>query len=54
MKAVVVYESLWGNTKAVARVVADGTGPGTPTLASKAGPPSGSGGGSPHQQEVVP
>ena len=27
MKAVVVYESLWGNTAAVARAVADGIGP---------------------------
>lgn len=27
MKAVVVYESLWGNTAAVARAVADGLGP---------------------------
>jgi flavodoxin len=29
MKAVVVYESLWGNTAAVARAVAEGIGPGT-------------------------
>jgi len=27
MKAVVVYESLWGNTKAVARAIAEGIGP---------------------------
>jgi hypothetical protein len=27
MKSVVVYESLWGNTAAVARAVADGLGP---------------------------
>ena len=27
MKAVVVYESLWGNTAAVARAIADGIGP---------------------------
>jgi hypothetical protein len=27
MKAVVVYESLWGNTAAIARAVADGLGP---------------------------
>ncbi|HSO29225.1 MAG TPA: hypothetical protein VLS28_04935 [Candidatus Sulfomarinibacteraceae bacterium] len=27
MKAVVVYESLWGNTRAVARAVAEGIGP---------------------------
>jgi hypothetical protein len=39
MKAVVVYESLWGNTKAVARAVADGIGPGTPCLTTdEAGP----------------
>ena len=29
MKAVVVYESVWGNTAAVARAVAEGIGPGT-------------------------
>jgi hypothetical protein len=29
MKAVVVYESLWGNTAAVARAIADGIGEGT-------------------------
>ena len=28
MKAVVVYESLWGNTAAVARAIAEGLGPG--------------------------
>jgi hypothetical protein len=27
MKAIVVYESLWGNTAAVARAIADGLGP---------------------------
>ena len=27
MKAVVVYESLWGNTAAVARAIAEGIGP---------------------------
>jgi len=27
MKAVVVYESLWGNTAAIARAIAEGTGP---------------------------
>lgn len=32
MKAVVVYESLWGNTAAVARAVAEGLGPGVPVL----------------------
>ena len=28
MKALVVFESLWGNTAAIARAVADGIGPG--------------------------
>jgi hypothetical protein len=32
MKAIVVYESLWGNTAAVARAVAEGLGPGVPAL----------------------
>ena len=32
MKAVVVYESLWGNTAAVAQAIAEGIGPGTPAL----------------------
>jgi hypothetical protein len=32
MKAVVVYESLWGNTAAVARAIAEGIGGGTPAL----------------------
>jgi hypothetical protein len=27
MKAIVVYESLWGNTAAIARAIADGLGP---------------------------
>ncbi len=27
MKAIVVYESLWGNTAAIARAIADGIGP---------------------------
>jgi len=34
MKAVVVYESMWGNTAAVARAVAEGLGPGTPALST--------------------
>ena len=34
MKAVVVYESHWGNTAAVARAIASGIGPGTPALAT--------------------
>jgi len=29
MRAVVVYESLWGNTASIARAVAEGLGPGT-------------------------
>ena len=32
MKAVVVYESFWGNTAAVARAIAAGLGEGTPAL----------------------
>ncbi len=32
MKAVVVYQSLWGNTAAIARAIAQGIGPGTPAL----------------------
>ncbi len=32
MKAVVVYESFWGNTAAIARAIAEGIGPGTPAL----------------------
>jgi len=34
MKAVVVYESLWGNTAAVARAVAEGLGSGTRALST--------------------
>jgi hypothetical protein len=34
MKAVVVYESFWGNTAAVARAIAEGLGSGTPALAT--------------------
>jgi len=34
MKAVVVYESLWGNTAAVARAVAEGLGPDVPALST--------------------
>lgn len=54
MKAVVVYESLWGNTKAVARAVADGIGPGTPCLSLEGGSAFRIGRRIPHQQEVVP
>lgn len=32
MKAVVVYESLWGNTAAAARAIAEGIGPGAVAL----------------------
>ena len=34
MKAVVVYESHWGNTAAVARAIAEGLGSDTPALAT--------------------
>lgn len=34
MKAVVVYESHWGNTAEVARAIASGLGPDTPALAT--------------------
>lgn len=34
MKAVVVYESHWGNTAAVARAIGEGLGPDTPVLAT--------------------
>ena len=34
MKAIVVYESHWGNTAAVARAVADGIGPGAQALST--------------------
>ena len=34
MKAVVVYESLWGNTAAVARAIAEGLGGGTEALST--------------------
>jgi hypothetical protein len=34
MKAVVVYESLWGNTAAIARAIAEGIGSGTPALST--------------------
>jgi flavorubredoxin len=35
MKAVVVYESHWGNTAAIARAIASGLGPDTPVLATE-------------------
>jgi len=34
MKAVVVYESLWGNTAAIARAIAEGIGPGARALST--------------------
>ncbi|MCI0582881.1 MAG: flavodoxin [Chloroflexi bacterium] len=34
MKAVVVYESLWGNTAAVARAIAEGIGPGAVAMST--------------------
>ncbi len=34
MKAIVVYESLWGNTAAVARAIAEGIGPGAQALST--------------------
>jgi flavodoxin len=34
MKAVVVYESYWGNTKQIAEAIAEGIGPDTPVLAT--------------------
>ena len=38
MKAIVVYESLWGNTAAVARAIAEGIGKGTQALTTDAAP----------------
>jgi flavorubredoxin len=35
-KAVVVYESLWGNTAAIARAIAEGIGPGAQALTTDA------------------
>lgn len=34
MKAMVVYESLWGNTAAIARAIAEGLGPDTPAFST--------------------
>ena len=39
MNAVVVFESLWGNTAEVARAVADGIGPGTKVLSTSEATP---------------
>jgi hypothetical protein len=38
MKAVVVYESLWGNTAAIARAIAEGIGPDAVALTTDAAP----------------
>ena len=40
MKAVVVYESIWGSTAAVARAVAEGLGPDTPALSTSEATPA--------------
>ena len=40
MNAVVVYESLWGNTAGVARAIADGLGPGARALTTAEADPS--------------
>jgi hypothetical protein len=37
MKVIVVYESLWGNTAAIARAIAEGLGPGTPVMSTAEG-----------------
>ena len=39
MNAVVVYESLWGNTAAIAREIAAGIGPGAVALTTDQAPP---------------
>jgi hypothetical protein len=40
MKAVIVYESLWGNTAAVARAIAEGIGPGARALTTDEATPA--------------
>jgi hypothetical protein len=40
MKAVVVYESLWGNTAAIAAAIAEGIGEGAEALATDAASPA--------------
>ena len=40
MKAVIVYESLWGNTAAVAKAVAEGFGPGARALTTDEATPA--------------
>ena len=39
MKAIVVYESLWGNTASIARAIADGIGPQAEALTTDAASP---------------
>lgn len=39
MKTIVVYESLWGNTEAIARAIAEGIGPDTQVLSTDAATP---------------
>jgi len=39
MKAIVVYESLWGNTATIARAIADGIGPHAEALTTDAASP---------------
>jgi hypothetical protein len=39
MKALVVYESFWGNTAAVARAIAEGIGPGAEAVPTSAATP---------------
>jgi flavorubredoxin len=38
MKAVVIYESLWGNTAAIARAIAEGLGPDAEAVTTDAAP----------------
>lgn len=40
MKALVVYESLWGNTAAIARAIAEGIGPDAAALTTDAASPA--------------
>jgi hypothetical protein len=40
MKAIVVYESLWGNTAAVARAIAEGIGEGTQAISTSEASPA--------------
>ncbi len=40
MKAIVVYESLWGNTAAIAQAIAAGLGPGATAMSTAAATPA--------------